>query len=787
MPTVFLDVPIRGMHCASCVKTIEEACTTVPGVVEASVNLAAERAKVSIHPKEFRAPVLVETLRQRGYRAVTSHAAFRLEGLDCASRVQGIEESIRAIPGITRTSVNFATSRASVEYLPGFADASLILSAIGSSGVTASLERDSSPSPEAEPGPLRLRLMLALPTAAALMLLSMQSMILGRPLVPPPIADWIQFALALPLVYGFGFSFHAGALRGLRRLTADMNTLVSVSTNAAMAYSLGSLLTGRATYFDTAGSIVAILLVGRVLELRARRGTRAAVRRLLELSPRSSTVVREGGEIEIPSQDLRIGDLLRIRPGERIGADGIVREGTSAVDESMITGESRPVEKTLGSRILGGTLNTHGTLLAEVDRAGRETALAQIVRLVEEAQCSKAGVQRLADAWARRFVPAVLAIAVVTALSWLLAGRPADALLSAVAVLLVACPCALGLATPTAVMVATGRAAQLGILVKSAEALESASRVTTVLLDKTGTVTEGRLSVREVVPTEGRSREEVLRFAAAVERGSEHPIALAIRESAPRDVPPGTDFEARPGLGAVAKVADREVVVGSRSLMLYFDIRLGPMESEVSRAAAGGCTPVLVAVGGELLGLIALSDRTRPEAAQALARLRSLGVRIAMVSGDDATTTGAVARELGFSEAHGETLPDGKAALVKQLQHSGERVAMVGDGINDAPALAQADLGVAVARGSDVAIEAADLVLLRDDLRSVPIAIESSRRARSVMNQNFAWAFGYNALLIPLAAGALRWAGIGIDPMLAAAAMALSSITVVLNSLRLRR
>ncbi|MBI2898981.1 MAG: copper-translocating P-type ATPase [Planctomycetes bacterium] len=786
MSTLFLDVPIRGMRCAGCVKTIEEECAKVPGVVEATVNFAAERARLAVHPRDFRAPVLVRSLRDHGYRPATARVAFRIDGMDCPSCVQPLEEALRAVPGVVDASVNFGAGRGEVEYLPGSADPESLAAAIRKAGFAAKPESQAAAQTDDEMRSLRIRLAAAIPAAVAVMFLSMQHMIFGRHLVPHRAAEWIQLAIALPVVYGCGAAFHLGMLRGLRRLAADMNTLVSVSTNAAVLYSAWAVLAVRPTYFDTAVSIVAILLLGRALELRARRGTRDAVEKLLHLTPRTAEVVRDGTPAEVAVADVRVGDLLRVRPGETVAADGVVREGTSTASEAMLTGESRGVEKSPGARVIGGTLNGHGALVVEVDRTGKDTVLAQIVRLVEQAQGSKARVQRLADAWARRFVPGVIAVAAATFGVWLALGRPIDGLVSTMAVLLVACPCALGLATPTAVMVATGRAAQLGILVKDAESLEAAAGLTQVMMDKTGTVTEGRLAVRDVVPAAGRTREEVLRLAAAVEKNSEHPIARAIREAAPPDVPEVAEFEARPGLGAVAKLDGRDLVVGNRSLMSYCGIDIKPITHEISHAAAAGRTPVLVAHGESLIGLVTLADRPRPEAAEALARIRALGLRVGMISGDDATTTGSIAGELGFTDAHGEVLPDGKAGLIRQLQGTGERIAMVGDGVNDAPALAQADVGIAVARGTDVAIESADLVLLRDDLRAVPAAIALSRRARAIMNQNFAWAFGYNALLIPLAAGVLRGVGLYVDPMVASGAMALSSITVVLNSLRLR-
>jgi Cu+-exporting ATPase len=745
-----IDLPVRGMHCAGCVRTIEETARSVSGVLSASVNFAAERAALEVDDS-FRGEPLQRALRERGYRLVPIRRVYRVAGLD-ASAVSSLEERLRGLPAVSAVSADSAGGSVAVDLLAE-TDVEGALRAAGYDPQPGETRTD-----DAEARDLAVRTAAALVLAAATMAVTMLH-------VEP---QWIAAALAAPVQLWAGWSFHAGFLRSLRHGAADMNALISIGTNAAF---FGGLFAGAASY-DTAATIIAIVLLGRLLEARARRGARRAVESLLELAPRT---------------DVKPGDERRIVPGERLPADGVVLEGESAVDESMLTGESMPVVKRAGDRVTGGTVNRMGALLVRFDRTGDETVLAQIVRLVRQAQFSKPPAQRLADLWARRFVPIVLVLAAGTFGLWMWFDAP-RALPHAVAVLVVACPCAFGLATPAAIVAASGRAARLGILFKDAPALEALALVDRVVFDKTGTLTRGRPSVTQTVGAPGFSAGDVLRLAAAVERNSEHPLGRAIVEAA-GDGPAAAGFEARPGLGAVGTLDGREIAVGSRAFLAILGVNFVPLQHDLTAAVMRGESAVLVARGPELVGLIALADAPRPESREAVAALRGDGLEVSMLTGDDGTTAAAIAEQVGIAKERvvPEVMPPDKADAVRHLQQSGARVAMVGDGINDAPALVQADVGIAVATATDVAFDSADVVLMKPDLRRAVAAVRLARATRRAIQWNFAWAFGYNALLLPLAAGALRPLGIGLDPMLAAAAMALSSITVVLNSLRLSR
>jgi Cu+-exporting ATPase len=745
---VKIDVPVRGMHCAGCVRTIETTARGLPGVSGAEVNFASEQASLDIDPATFRASSFQQALLDRGFRVVPRRLVYRVGGLD-PSGITGLESRLRALPGVLAASANYATSTVAADLLYDI-DLEKFLRDQGYTPEPEEVkERDT------EVLELSIKTGVAIVLAAVVMTLSMLH--IGSP--------WLWMALTIPVQFWAGWPFHAGFFRSLRHFTADMNALISIGTNAAFFASPFVAM----PYYDTAATIIAVVLLGRLLEKRARRGTRRAVEALLELAPRA---------------DLKPGDERLVKPGERIPADGVLLEGVGAVDESMLTGESNPVDKKPGDRVIGGTLNRMGALRIRFDRTGDDTVLAQIVRLVRQTQGSKPPVQRLADLWASRFVPIVLGIALLTLAFWLWRDH-SHALAATVAVLVVACPCAFGLATPTAIMVAAGRAARLGILFKDAEALEGLGRLDRMVFDKTGTLTQGRPAVTGVMAASGFTKDDVLRFAAAVERSSEHPLAKAIVAAAPPG-PAAAGFDAKPGLGATATLQDRKIVVGNRALLAQLGINFAGLQHDLTAAVVSGETVVMVGVDGAFAGLISIADPPRPESTAVVSALRALGMKVSMLSGDDATTAGAMAKRLGIDDVKAEVLPADKAATIRELQNEG-RVGMVGDGINDAPALAQADIGIAVHQGSDVAIESADVVLMKNDLTRVVKAATLSRAARRVIHQNFAWAFGYNAILIPLAAGVLRPWGIDLDPMIAAAAMAFSSITVVINSLRLNR
>ena len=737
-----VEVGVRGMHCAGCVKTIEDTARGVAGVDDARVNFASEQASLDVNPDKFRAAALQQALLDRGYRVVPRRVVFRVRGLD-PSGVTGLEHRLRAIPGVLAASANYAESTVAAE-LVSDVDVAGFLRAQGLSPEPEEIREH-----DTELRDLAIRTGVAIALAAVVMTLSMLH--LGSP--------WLWMALTVPVQFWAGWPFHAGFLRSVRHFTADMNTLISIGTNVAFFASPFVAM----PYYDTAAVIIAIVLLGRLLEKRARRGTRKAVEALVELAPRG---------------DLKPGDERLVKPGERFPADGAIVEGAGAVDESMVTGESLPVDKKPGDRVIGGTLNRMGALRVRFDRTGDDTVLSQIIRMVRQAQGTKPPAQRLADLWASRFVPIVLVLAAATLGFWLWRD-PSRALEATVAVLVVACPCAFGLATPTAIMVGAGRGARKGLLFKDAEALESLGRLHRIVFDKTGTLTQGRPSVTGVVAAPGFTKDEVLRLAAAVERGSEHPLGRAIVADAPPG-PIATDIDARPGLGIVGKLDGREIAVGNRPFFALLGVNFAPVQHDLTAAVMNGETAVLVAAGETFAGMITVADAPRPEAAGVVESLRKNGFKVAMLTGDDGTTAGAMARRLGIDDVKAEVMPPDKAAAIVEYQKEGP-VGMVGDGINDAPALVQADVGLAVHQGTDVAIEAADVVVMKSDLTRVTAAVELSRATRRVIHQNFAWAFGYNVILIPLAAAVL------LTPMIAAAAMAFSSITVVLNSLRLHR
>lgn len=809
-----IDVPVLGMTCASCVGRVEKAIAAVPGVAHAGVNLASGRARVELSP-EGSAQAVADAIRRAGYEPMERDVELKIDGMTCASCVGRVERALAAVPGVLSAEVNLATERARVRLLEGGGpDHATLIKAAAAAGYDAAPADAATPdrtdreqaARAAEIVGLQRAVLLAALATAPLFLLEM-----GRHFIPgvhhwlaTTIGEqpwrWASFALAALVLFGPGLRFYRKGLPNLIRRTPDMNSLVVLGASAAFAYSVVAtfapgLLPADAdhVYYEAAAVIVTLILLGRLFEAQAKGRTSEAIRRLMTLQAKTARVVRDGKEVEVPIADVVLGDIVDVRPGERLAVDGELVEGGSFVDESMFTGEPVPVEKRSGDAVVGGTVNTTGAFRFRATKVGSDTLLAQIVRMVETAQGAKLPIQATVDRITGWFVPAVIAAALASFAAWLAFGpSPAlsFALVNAVAVLIIACPCAMGLATPTSIMVATGKAAELGVLFRRGEALQALADVRVVAFDKTGTLTLGRPVLTDLAPADGFSADEVLRLAAAVERRSEHPIATAIVEAADGKglaAASALGFEAIPGFGAQARVEGRLVQVGADRFMARVAVAIGPLSDAAERLAAAAKTPLFVAVDGRLAAVIAVSDPIRPTTPAALAALRAAGVKVAMITGDNARTARAVADALGLDEVVAEVLPDGKVAALKDLEARYGRAAFAGDGVNDAPALAAAHVGLAMGAGTDIAIESADVVLMRGDLRAVATALALSRATLANIRQNLAWAFAYNALLIPLAAGALYPAfGWQLSPMIAAGAMALSSVSVLVNALRLR-
>ena len=729
----------------------------------------------------------------------TTEITLTLEGMHCASCVAKVEKTLTGVPGVEQALVNLATRQARVRYDPGQATVKEMQAAIQEAGYAVTgwaLEAPPPASPEMEAQNLKRRFLLALGLSLPVFLGAMLPPLPGWLGLEPETLAYLLLLFTTPVLFYSGAPFFRGTLVAARHFAANMDTLVALGTSAAYFYSTWVTFWPRSVaplgkspelYFDTTAMIITFIILGRWLEARTRGRASQAIRRLFALAPPSARVRREGQEMEVPLEQVLVGDLVTVRPGEKIPVDGVVVEGASSVDESMLTGESLPVAKEPGAEVWGATLNQRGFLVFQANRVGRDMVLSQIIRLVEEAQTSKAPIERLVDRVAGVFVPVVMGLAGATFLAWLLWGpAPAltPALVSMVAVLIIACPCAMGLATPTAVMVGSGRGAEMGILLRGGEPLERAYRLTAVVFDKTGTLTQGRPQVTDILAWDGWPEDRVLAWAAAVEEKSEHPLAEAVTHAAAHrqlQLPPLSEFEAIPGQGVKARINGQEVLLGNLTLLEQEKIPYQDLAPHQERLAQEGKTTVFLVAGGKPVGLLAAADTLKPGAAAAVAAIKGMGLKVLLLSGDNRLAVEAVARSVGIPEVLAEVLPGDKARKVAELQAAGEIVAMVGDGINDAPALAQADVGIALGTGADVAAEAADLTLIRDDLSLIPQAIHLSRKMMRIIRQNLFWAFCYNVVAIPGASLGL------LNPAIAALAMALSSVSVVTNSLRLRR
>ena len=809
------DFEIEGMTCAACVRRVERSIGKLEGVEQVQVNLATERMNVRFDLGILDEDGIVQAAEKAGYGARVREngsdrqqtVALNIGGMTCAACVRRVERRLQRLEGVEDVSVNLSTEEARVDYDGKQVRLRQIKQAVVDAGYQV-LEKEE----EGEDRRARKRAEIeaqkrSLLTAALfwvpLFAVEMGGMA-GLPLpdflsfeLHPLRTGWLHLLLVLPVMW-IGQRIYADGTRTLLHGGPNMFSLIAIGTAAAFAFSawgLVSVALGNAatfhTYFPAVSTIITLMLLGRYLEALSKNRAGEAIHALMDLQPGTATLIIDGKERAIPIGEVEAGDLLRVRPGERVPTDGEVVDGLSAVDESMLTGESLPVAKEAGDRVIGGSINKEGLLTLRATRVGRDTLLAQIVRLVEEAQQGKAQISRLADAVAGYFVPAVIGIALIAGIAWLLSGAsPAFALQISVAVLIIACPCSLGLATPAAIMVGTGRGAQLGILVKSPEALEETQRLDAIILDKTGTITRGEPAVTDLVTLGEWPEEEMLALAAAVEQGSEHPLAQAVVESArERDVnlPPVADFKAVPGHGARARIGDREVTVGNERMMREACGVTVP-EERAAELAREGKTTVWVAIDARLAGLMGIADVPRETSAADIEALKRAGLQVAMVTGDSRLTAEAIARQVGINEVRAEVLPAGKADVVRAFQNEGRRVGMVGDGINDAPALVQADVGIAIAAGTDVAMESADVVLMNSRLTDVGRAIRLSRAVMRTIRQNLFWAFFYNSVGIPVAAGLLYlFGGPLLSPMLASVAMAFSSVSVIGNALRLKR
>ncbi|MGI9107178.1 MAG: heavy metal translocating P-type ATPase [Pyrinomonadaceae bacterium] len=829
-----VDLPITGMTCAACARRIERKLSKAPGVRSAGVNFATSRATVEYDRRATGIGALVETVKDVGYgTAGMARADFIV---DDSARPSGssqpLEKFLNAERGVVNASFNLGMMEVRVEYLPGATDAEALRRAIeefgyrvrevpGGAGDAVAAEDSVAEAHRAEYQDLKRKFIIAAALSLPVLAIAMSHGSLD--IFNFSGVNWLQLALATPVVFYCGAQFYRGAWAAFRHRAADMNTLIAVGTGAAYIYSIGATIApdffagataardpmagmaGMAealtvpVYFEAASVIIALILLGRLLESRAKGQTSDAIRRLMGMQARTARVMRDGQEMDLAVEEVVVGDIVILRPGEKIPVDGEVTDGASAIDESMLTGESVPVEKKAGDEVFGATINKTGSFRFKATKVGKDTALQQIVKLVQEAQGSKAPIARLADVLSGIFTPIVICIAIATFVVWFVAApvetRFTFALVNFVAVLIIACPCALGLATPTAIMVGTGRGAESGVLVKGGEALETAHKLDTIVLDKTGTITKGQPALTEVIVATGGgeaiSESELLRLVASAEKVSEHPLGKAIVRGAEKrglQLAEAANFSAIAGYGIEADVATRRLLVGNLKLMHERNIALGKFEEQATRLAAEGKTPMYAAVDGRFAGLLAVADEIKPESIDAIRQMRQLNLEVAMMTGDNERTAKAIAAEVGITRVLADVLPEGKAGEIKRLQAEKRTVAMVGDGINDAPALAQADVGIAIGTGTDVAIEASDITLIRGDLRGVVTAIKLSRATLRTIKQNLFWAFIYNVIGIPIAAGLLYpLTGWLLSPIIASAAMSFSSVSVVVNSLRLRR
>ncbi len=791
-----VSLDIRGMTCAACANRIEKGLAKLPGVVDANVNLAMEKASVSFDPDQTGSERLAAKIRDLGYEVPTHKVAINLVGMTCANCANRIERGLNKLPGV-KASVNFGTESAHVEYVPSLVGVDDIKKKVADLGYEAFVPDEGSQDAEKEAREAEVRSQKRLFILSASLSFPLLVAMLGHvfhmdnSLIRFLSNGWVQLLLATPVQFYAGRQFYVDSYHNLKNRSANMSVLVALGTSAAYLYSVAGLVFPeigvQGLYFETSAVLITLIILGKLLEAAAKGRTSEAIKKLMGLQAKTARVVRDGTEVDIPIEEVQVGDLVVVRPGEKIPVDGVLTEGHSTVDESMITGESMPVEKSEGDAVVGATINKHGAFTFEATRVGKETALAQIIKVVEDAQGSKAPIQRMADVVSAYFVPAVVAVALITFAGWYLAtGDFTRSLLNMTAVLVIACPCALGLATPTAIMVGTGRGAENGILFKGGEHLEKTHELSAVVLDKTGTITKGAPEVTDVVTFGSIDETQLLTLVAVAEKGSEHPLAQAIVEAAQlkgSELARAAHFEAIPGRGIRAEVDGKQLLVGNRKLMLENALNPEVHEGEVQRLENAGKTAMLTAIGQEMAGIVAVADTVKESSAEAIGMLHEMGLRVLMITGDNERTAKAIADQVGIDaqDVIADVLPEDKASEVERLKAEGFNVAMVGDGINDAPALATADVGIAIGTGTDVAIEAADITLMRGDLRGIVAAIRLSRATMGKIRQNLFWALIYNTIGIPFAALGI------LSPIIAGAAMAFSSVSVVTNSSLLKR
>ena len=811
---------ITGMTCASCAKAVERAVKKIDDNIEANVNIATEKLSVSYDESKVTSQDIQRAIEKAGYGVLEeinlNQTIIPISGMTCASCAKAVERSVGKLDGVQTVDVNFATEKASISYIPEKVKLSEIKEAIKKAGYEPrdaenknAVDEDKIRK-EKEVKSLWIKFIVSAVFAVPLFYIAMGQMI-KEPFGPLPLPQiinpdinplnfgLIQLFLTIPIVIA-GYKFYTIGTKAILSKSPNMDSLIAIGTGAALSYSLyslyltfnGDMMAIHNMYFESAGVIITLVLLGKFLESVAKGKTSEAIKKLMGLSPKTAIIIKDNKEIEIPIEEVEVGDVIVVKPGSKIPVDGIVVEGHTSVDESMLTGESIPVEKSVGSHVVGASINKNGTIKFKAEKVGSDTAISQIIKLVEDAQGSKAPIAKLADVISGYFVPIVFAIAVIVSIAWFISGKDIEFALSIfIAVLVIACPCALGLATPTAIMVGTGKGAENGILIKGGEALESTHKINTIVFDKTGTITEGKPVVTDIITDGDINKDELLKIAASAEKGSEHPLGEAIvKEGEKKNLSLYNidKFVAIPGHGIEVEIESKGILLGNKKLMQDKKIALRKLEEISDKLAAEGKTPMYIAINNKIAGIIAVADIVKESSAKAIMKLHDMGIEVAMITGDNKKTADAIARQVGIDKVLAEVLPQDKSSEVKKLQSEGRFVAMVGDGINDAPALAQADIGMAIGSGTDVAMESADIVLMKSDLMDVPTAIKLSRSTMRNIKENLFWAFAYNVIGIPIAAGVLYlFGGPLLNPVIAALAMAFSSTSVLLNALRLKR